>query len=738
MKAIFLLAALSLFSSLSFPTEKVRIFMIGDSTMANKNPYDAPETGWGQVFNEFFNADAVEIQNHAQNGRSTKSFRDLGHWDIVYKQLKAGDYVFIQFGHNDQKQDDPARYAPAQTDYRNNLIRYIHEVNEKGAFPVLLTPVNRRKYDENGDFVDQHADYPDVVREVAIAMHVPLLDMHKRTEELLKALGEVDSKDLFMNVTPGIYPKFPNGLTDNTHFMPFGAHKMAQLAAAELVKTGHPLRVFLKKSVFNSKMVYELPIVNEPDFRKDTFNIQNYGAKDGGKEMCSLAINQAIQIADSRGGGVVLVPKGFWLSGPIVLKSNVNLHLEEGALIQFSDNRNDYPIIETTWEGQSAYRCQAPVSGLGLSNIAITGKGIMDGAGQVWKMVKKDKLTESQWKSLVASGGILNDKKDSWYPSEQSKYGNENTAWTNKKAENKTLEDYKSVRDFLRPNMISLTNCKNVLLEDMTFLNSPAWTLHPLLCKHVTIRNVNVKNPWYGQNNDAIDIESCTYGIMDGCTFDTGDDAITIKSGRDEQGRQRGIATSDFIIKNTTVYHGHGGFVIGSEMSGGVHDLYVNNCNFLGTDIGLRFKTTRGRGGIVENIYISDINMNNILGDAIRFNMFYEAKDPVPLAGEKRGLPEMESKPVDAGTPIFRNFEMENIFCKGAGTAIMMRGLPEANIENITLKNVNITSNKGALMMEARNIKLENVNIFNSDHNVFQLSNVQSLSVNNMEYTPSK
>jgi DNA sulfur modification protein DndE len=192
-------------------------------------------------------------------------------------------------------------------------------------------------------------------------------------------------------------------------------------------------------------------------------------------------------------------------------------------------------------------------------------------------------------------------------------------------------------------------------------------------------------------------------------------------------------------VTNTTVFHGQGGFVIGSEMSGGVNNLFVNNCNFLGTDIGLRFKTTRGRGGVVKDIYISDINMNNILGDAIRFNMYYEEKDPVPLAGEVRGLPAMEFKPVDAGTPVFRNFKMERIYCKGAAMAIMMKGIPESQVENIEITDAVIYSDKAISITEAKDISLKNVSVFSKDASkMVQLNNVSSLSIDNLEYTAGK
>lgn len=735
-----LLIIFSILTLAGFKTEPVkqRIFLIGDSTMANKKAIDAPETGWGQVFDRLF-TEAVEIQNHAVNGRSTRSFRTLGHWKGVHDQLHKGDYVFIQFGHNDQKADDTLRYAAAQTDYRANLERYIRETEAKGAVPVILTPVMRRKFDENGKLVDQHGEYPAVAREVAQKHRLSLIDMHAASWKILEEQGEKGSKKIFMHYPGGIFPKFPQGITDNTHFSPYGAALMANTVADELMKQGHPLRNFLKKSVYPEIREYQLPLTYEPYFRKDTFNIIRYGAKPDGATLNTAAITQAIDQAHAAGGGTVLIPAGVWLSGPLKLKSNVNLHLQRGALLQFSNNRDHYPVVETTWEGQKAFRCHAPVWAVGQENIAITGEGIMDGSGEVWKQVKKNKLTSTQWRKLVESGGVLGKNGDAWYPSEQSRYGNEEAKeWANLWAEGKTIDDYIAIRDFLRPNMISITECENVLLEGVTFQNSPAWTLHPLLTNHITIRHVNVRNPWFGQNNDALDLESCRYGVVDGCTFDTGDDAITLKSGRDEQGRARGVPTEHIIIKNTTVFHAHGGFVIGSEMSGGVKNIYVNNCSFLGTDIGLRFKTKRDRGGVVEKIYISDIAMNSIPGEAILFDMYYEAKDPVPLDGDKNDLPEIKAEPVNEGTPQFRDFHIHNVVCHGAATAVMLRGLPEMNIKNITIENSNFTSDKGLVLIEAENITLRNIGLFTRSPRLMQVQNSKNILFDKLNWSGEK
>jgi len=428
-----------------------------------------------------------------------------------------------------------------------------------------------------------------------------------------------------------------------------------------------------------------LPTIKSPLFKKDTVNIIAYGAVADGAFLNSGSINKAIDAANKKGGGVVLVPHGLWLTGPLVLKSNVNLHLAAGATLLFTPDFNEYPLVKANWEGVPQMRNQSPISAEGANNIAITGKGIIDGNGDAWRMVKRDKLTETQWDKLIASGGLLSDDKKTWYPTEKSFKGSK-LANPGVIEPGKTSAFYDSIKDFLRPNLLLLTNCKYILLEGITFQNSAAWCLHPLMSEHLTVRNIAVKNPWYAQNGDGIDVESCKNVLIENAVFDVGDDGLCIKSGRDEAGRKRAMPTEDVIIRNCTVYASHGGFVIGSEMSGGAKNIYVNNCTFIGTDIGLRFKTTRGRGGVVENIFIKDIYMKNIAAEAILFDMYYAAKDPVPLAGEKRELPKIELKAVDETTPVFRNFHISNIYCNGAERAIFIRGLPEMHVQNVVLQ----------------------------------------------------
>jgi hypothetical protein len=304
-----------------------------------------------------------------------------------------------------------------------------------------------------------------------------------------------------------------------------------------------------------------------------------------------------------------------------------------------------------------------------------------------------------------------------------------------KLTEGKTLTDFEDVKDFLRPNMIRIYQCKNILIEDITFENSPAWTTHLMMSEHITIKNLKVKNPWYGTNTDALDLESCKNALVEDCNFDTGDDGICIKSGRDAEGRKRGMPTQDIIINNCTVYHSHGGFVVGSEMSGGANNLFVSNCTFIGSDIGLRFKTTRGRGGLVENIYVNNVNMKDIPAEAILFDMYYMAKDPVVLAGEKREPPAVEFKTVDETTPQFRNFFFRNITCNGAAKGIFVRGIPEMHIKNILIENAVIQADEGIDIQEASDITLNNITMIPKNTNpLAYVLNSDHITIDNLKY----
>lgn len=478
-----------------------------------------------------------------------------------------------------------------------------------------------------------------------------------------------------------------------------------------------------------SNIEFDMPKVVIPTFPENEENILNHGALPDGQTKNTKAINAAIDAVSGMGGGKVIIPRGIWLTGPIVLKSNVNLHLEEGALLLFTKDKDDYPVVETSFEGLDTYRCQSPISGKNIENVAITGSGTIDGNGDAWRMVKRSKMSESQWKALVKSGGLLSNDKEKWYPSEGFKKGAEATAGFFN-VPDPTKVDYSEIKDYLRPVMISIVNSKNVLLDGPTFQNSPAWNIHPLMCENVTIRNINVRNPWYSQNGDGLDLESCKNALIYNNTFDVGDDAICIKSGKNEDGRKRGMPTENVIIKNNIVYHGHGGFVVGSEMSGGVKNVHVSNCTFIGTDTGLRFKSTRGRGGVVENIYISNIDMLNIPTEPIRFNLFYGGQSPILEDDQEAAIVDEEPVPVTEETPSFRNIWMKDIRAVGCATAGYFQGLPEMNLKNINLENVYLQAKKGISMIDANQITFQNVSIEVENGLPLTLYNTSNIRIN--------
>ena len=461
--------------------------------------------------------------------------------------------------------------------------------------------------------------------------------------------------------------------------------------------------------VYTQNLPFEMPEVAAPQFPDRQVNIKDFGAVGDGVTLNTDAFEKAIAELSEKGGGQLTVPAGVWFTGPIVLKSNINLHLEMGAVIQFSGDDNLYGLIDTSFEGLDTKRCQSPLTANGCENIAITGQGVIDGNGQYWRPVKKGKMTENQWKAVLARPGGVESKPGYWVPSQGYADAEQNAEMNVVKAS--TDEEWNHYKRFLRPVMISLVNCKNVLLQGVIFQNSPAWNIHPLMCENIIIDNVLARNPAFAQNGDALDLESCKNALIVNSKFDAGDDGICIKSGKDADGRKRGRPCENVVVDGCTVFAGHGGFVVGSEMSGGVKNILVENCQFLGTDVGLRFKSTRGRGGIVENIYISNVSMTDIKTDAITFNMYYGGKSVAEMLADGDNPDNTTKVPVTEETPIFRNIDIKDIVCNGAGRAMEFNGLPEMPINGIKLQNINIQAKKDAVFTNCENITKENINI---------------------------
>ena len=292
---------------------------------------------------------------------------------------------------------------------------------------------------------------------------------------------------------------------------------------------------------------FEMPEVVRPAIPDRTVSVADFGGVGDGLTLCTEAFAEAIDHLASQGGGTVHVPDGIWLTGPIVMKDNIELNLSNHAMILFSSDRSLYELTEIIFEGLNTWRLQSPISARG----------------------------ESAWKKLVASGGIVDGTN--WYPTESYYRGQMGATDQNVNENMRSKEDFEPIRDFLRPVLVAIHNCENVLLEGVTFQNSPCWTIHPAICTNLTIDGITVRCPSYAQNGDGVDIESCKNVLFINSSIDAGDDAICIKSGKNEDGRKRGIPCENVIVQNCIVFHGHGGFVVGSEMSGGVKNVCVRD-----------------------------------------------------------------------------------------------------------------------------------------------------------------
>lgn len=431
------------------------------------------------------------------------------------------------------------------------------------------------------------------------------------------------------------------------------------------------------------KAPFKMGKIEAPVFPSNNFSIKDYGAKGDGHTLNTKAFTDAIEACVAAGGGHVIVPTGIWLTGPIVLRSNVDLHTERGAFIQFTADHSAYPIIK---RGSRGFGVQSPLTGSGLTNVAVTGEGIFDGAGETWRPLKRGKATEAQWKAILANGGVTNEDESIAWPTKAARDGLSMVSKLAKINKHLTEQDVVSARDAFRPILFTLNDCKNVLIEDVTIRNSPNFAFDPSHCKNLIARHVNIFNEWWAQNGDGMDISSCEDAILYRCTVSAGDDGICMKS-----------AAHNIIIAECTVYHGHGGFVIGSNTDGGMSNVWATQCDFIGTDKGIRVKSALGRGGLVEHIFVDHIYMKDITQEAIGFDTYYDDSSNPLKAVDRDKIPE------------FRDFIIKDIYCLGASAAVLVTGLPTHPVHNIVIENAEITAKRGIHLVCAEDITFKNV-----------------------------
>ncbi len=447
---------------------------------------------------------------------------------------------------------------------------------------------------------------------------------------------------------------------------------------------------------------FEMTTPPLPKIPSRSISLTEFGGIGDGTALNTEAFANAIADLSARGGGRLIVPAGIWRTGPIELQSGIELHLDKDAIVVFDPDQDLYPIIDTNFEGLDVRRCLSPLHATDARDIAVTGEGVFDGSGEFWREVKRRKVGDDTWKSVLGRGGLVSEDGKVWYPDEG--YAKARATAGSLNYPDPSLDE-QEIKTFLRPVMVSFRRCERVLLSGCTFQNSPCWNIHPLWCKDVVIENITVRNPHYSTNGDGIDIEACENVVLTGSSFDVGDDAICIKSGKDEDGRRHARKCRNLVISDCTVYHGHGGFVVGSEMSGGVENIHVTGCRFIGTDVGLRFKSTRGRGGLVKDIWCDHIYMKDIVTYGVIFNLYYAG---VAATEMKDGVVEPVVD-VDETTPEFRDCHFADIVCAGAKQAVFINGLPELPIRNLDFKRSVFTADKGTEVHYAEGITFEDV-----------------------------
>ncbi|MEA3188981.1 MAG: hypothetical protein QOD99_2811 [Chthoniobacter sp.] len=429
------------------------------------------------------------------------------------------------------------------------------------------------------------------------------------------------------------------------------------------------------------KAPFDMPQLKRPEFPKNFVSIREHGAVEGGTAMNTEVFRKAIEACSTKGGGQVVVPAGKWLTGAIHLKSNINLHLEEGAEIIFSDKREDYlPPVFVRNGGIELYNYSPLIYARDCENIAVTGPGILNGNGKAWW----DKVKSETHQSFeMAEQGV---------PVEKRIFGTPEAA--------------------IRPSFVSFIHCKNVLMEGFTITSGPAWTLHPVYCENIIIRRVHLDT--HGPNNDGMDPDSCKNLLVEYCTFTTGDDCMVLKSGYNEDGWRVNKPTENVVMRHCTGKEGHGGLVIGSEMSGGVRNVFMHDCEFDGTDHAVRIKSRIDRGSFVENVWVENVKARNMKRDVVILNMDYSS--------DKQAI--ITRKP-----PMFRDFHFKNITADGAPAAIIITGVEESPIQGVHFEDMTITSKKGVIAKAVKDLAFTNVQIASSEGPVFDLTDASEVTI---------
>lgn len=662
------------------PIHEPIIYLAGDSTVVDQAV--EPWTAWGQMLPRFFRPGIV-IANHAESGETSRSFVTEQRFAKVMSLIQPGDYLFIQFAHNDQKP-----HAVSIDHYKQLLVDYIQKSRDKGATPVLVTSMNRRTFDANGKITNSLAGYPDAMREIAASQHVTLIDLNAMSKTLFEAMGPEESKKAFMHYPANAFPNQTEAISDDTHFNKYGAYELARCVVRGIRATHLPIAKLLDPKVPDfdparpdPESAFNLPATPIPV--KKLFAVNEYGAKGDGTTLETAAIQGTIDRAAAVGGTVTFEP-GTYLSGSLFLKSGVTLLVPEGATIVGSEKLEDYPMLPTRIAGIEMTWPAALINVRDQQNVTITGNGTIDGDGPPW------------WKS---------------YWDLRATYEPRGLRWAS---------DY----DARRPRLLLFQNSSQVQLGGgIQLKRSGFWTVQILYSHDVHVNGVIIRNNEGGKgpSTDGIDIDSSRDILVEHADIDVNDDALCLKAGRDSDGLRVNRPTENVVIRDSIIRHGAAAITIGSETSGGFHNIEAYNITALsGVPSGVLFKSARTRGGHASDIRIHDLMLEGVaipIHITLNWNPTYSYATIPPDVKDAPPYYHVLATPVspEHGLPHFRDVHIWNIKATGAATAFNVSGYPEAPLENFRIDHLDIQAKTAGTIANAKNWSITESRIETAD-----------------------
>ena len=612
------------------------LFFAGDSTL-DDHGFKYPYRSWGRE-TEFSMKAGNAVVNFAQSGASTKSFLAGGRWAKLIAEVKSGDFVLIEFGHNDQKRSTPfyqkERYADPNGLFREIVCGWVKEVRAKGATPILASPICRGQFERDGVHVVDGGlgAYRDAMREMSEELGCDFVDMNTLTKRLMERVGKKESEKFFVISTGIVMSKDGEPAQDVSHPIKAGAEAFAKLFVDDVKARGLSVAAL---------------------FRDRDFSITDFGAKPGGSK-CTEAFAATFAAAEKAGGGRVVVPRGRWFTGAVRFRSNCELHLTDGAEVVFSQDPADYlPAVHTSWEGLECWNYCPLIYAYCCTNVAISGTGTLCGY-------------EGEWKDAF------------WYPWVPQENGVKAArlqlyTWGAMDFPVEKRQIWKMKNANTRPHLVQFNRCKNVRWSDFKVRNSPFWTLHLYLCRDASVRGLDVRA--HGNNNDGIDVEMSRDVLIEKCRFDQGDDGVVIKSGRNRDAWRLNTPTENVLVRDCEVVNGHTVFGIGSEISGGVRNVMMKDCTADSVCRVFYLKTNRRRGGFLEDVVCENVRVR-------------EAKESVFEIGtdvlyEWADFPDYENRPTK-----ICNITARNLFCADAGRRVKIVGDPASPVEGVNIDNV--------------------------------------------------